>query len=223
MNDQCIFLTSCSQVNTPQCASECIRYLEFTNLLKKSNLPRIYLRHTVLTPDPVDVKAFDYLHKLKKDILNYVGNGYNLFIHSSNPGNGKTTWACHLMLAYFNKVWAGNGFRQRGLFVHTPTLLAVLKENIRTNALDLEALRKNLLEVDLVVWDELVVKDLTDYEAGYLLTFIEARNTQAKANIFTANGSQEHLGRLLGERLYSRVYNTSDVVEFKGQDKRTND
>ena len=59
--------------------------------------------------------------------MNFVKNGENLYIFSKNFENGKAIWAIKLMQNYFNQIWAGNGFTQRGLFIHVPSFLTKFK------------------------------------------------------------------------------------------------
>ena len=41
-----------------------------------------------------------------------------------------------------------------------------------------------------------------------------------RANIFTGNLGEERLKDFVGGRLASRIWNTSDVIEFVGEDRR---
>ena len=77
-----------------------------------------------------------------------------------------------------------------------------------------------MLNADLVVWDEVALKTLTPFEMENLLSLINNRIELGKANIYTSNISPEGLLELVGDRLYSRIINRSEVWEFREGDKR---
>ena len=79
------------------------------------------------------------------------------------------------MQSYFNKIWAGNGFTQRGLFIHVPSFLTRFKEVINKKDEEFEDMKKQLLEVDLVIWDDIAAGKLSDYDHTNLLTYIDQR------------------------------------------------
>ena len=55
---------------------------------------------------------------------------------------------------------------------------------------------------------------------SYLLSIIDDRINNKKSNIYTSNLNKDELHKLLGDRVYSRVYNYSECIEFLGKDKR---
>ena len=141
-----------------------------------------------------------------------------MYIFSEKTGNGKTSWAIKLLLKYFDSIWAGNGFRVRGYFQHVPSLFTTLKDFSKSH----EALRKTLATVDLVIWDDIASTKLSDYDAQQLLIIIDQRVSDGLANIYTGNlTSQEALTKAVGQRLASRIWNMSTLVEFKGKDRRS--
>lgn len=165
-----------------------------------------------------DLKAFNLLADIKDDIMNFVANGESLYIYSEYTGNGKTSWAIKLLLKYFDSIWAGNGFRVRGYFQHVPTLFNTLKDFSKSH----EVLKSTLETVDLVIWDDIASTKLSDYDAQQLLIIIDTRAAEGLSNIYTGNiTSHESLRRAVGDRLASRIWNTSTLVEFKGKDRRT--
>lgn len=166
----------------------------------------------------VDIDKYYQLSAIKDDIVSFVNNGENLFICSKYTGNGKTSWALKLLLKYFDEIWAGNGFRVRGLFVNVPTLLLQLKNF--NNPIS-EEYKKQLMNADLVVWDEIASTSISNYDYGNLLMFLDHRIFSEKSNIFTSNATtQEDLEKSIGAKLTSRIWNCSEVIEFKGKDRR---
>lgn len=185
--------------------------------MDNSGIPLNKQRPQTLIAD-VDLEAYSVLADIKSDIVNFVENGENLFICSKYTGNGKTSWALKLLLKYFDEIWAGNGFRVRGLFVNVPTLLLQLKNFSHPIS---EEYKRNLMEADLIVWDELASTSISNYDYGNLLMFIDSRVFNEKANIFTSNAvTSEELAKSIGSKLTSRIWNTSQIVEFKGKDRR---
>lgn len=208
-----------SKVCSNECSDGCIRYLEMSGLLEKSGLPYSRWFPASLSPDDCDYDAFCTLADIKDDMQSFVKNGHNLYIYSSETGNGKTTWAIKLMLKYFNDIWAGNGFRCRGLFIHVPTFLTKLK-NFNMVDDEFERMRKELPNADLVIWDDIASTDLSSFDHSQLLTYIDCRTLSQKSNIFTGNLSNPAITKALGIRLASRVWNNSEKVKLEGQDKR---
>lgn len=218
--DRCWYLEVCDKYNTDDCNAACIRYMEMDYLMQNSGIPKNRQYSTSLTPAQVDYDAFLFLKDIKDDIVNFVANGESVYIYSKNFGNGKTTWAIKLMQKYFDEVWAGNGFRCRGIFIHVPTLLTKIKEGISKKDVEFDLLRSRLIEVDLVIWDDIASTKLSDFDHINLLTYIDQRNLHGLANIYTGNLTQDELQEALGNRLASRVWNDSTAVRFLGADMR---
>ena len=198
-----------------QCVN-CIRYSEMKYLMENSGLP-IKKQHPIQLDGSRDPKAFKSLADIKEDIINFVNNGESLYIFSEYTGNGKTSWSIKLLLKYFDSIWAGNGFRVRGYFQHVPTLFNTLKDFSKSH----EALKNTLETADLVVWDDIASTKISDYDQQQLLTLIDARVSDGLSNIYTGNiTSHEALTKAVGDRLASRIWNLSTLVEFKGKDRR---
>lgn len=211
-NEDCWYKEVC----TYNSCVNCIRYSEMKYLIDHSNIPK-NRQHPQELEAGVDYRAFVKLNDIKLDADAFVDNGDNLYICSTETGNGKTSWAIKILLKYFDKIWAGNGFRQRGLFIHVPTFLTKLKDF--TNPL-ITVYREMISNVDLVVWDDIASTKLSDYDIQQLLIFIDGRLSEGQANIYTGNVTKkEELAHILGERLASRIY-SGITIEFKGKDRR---
>ena len=212
-NENCWYKDVCQN----ECLNTCIRYLEMKYLIEQSHIPKSK-QYPVILQAGVDYNAFCDLANIKDDIVAFVKEGCNLYITSNCTGNGKTTWAIKLMLKYFDEIWAGNGLRVRGIFVHVPTLLNQLKNFNQPLS---EEYKQNLLECDLVVWDDIASTDMSAYDHSQLLSYVDQRIFNEKANIFTGNLSEfDTLAKAVGEKLASRIYRTGTVIEFKGKDRR---
>lgn len=218
--NKCWYTSACGKYGSPECNASCIRYMEMDFLMQNSGIPRNKQYSVLLTPSKKDVQAFVTLKEIKDDIIAFVENGESVYIYSHNFGNGKTTWAIKLMQKYFDSVWAGNGFRCRGIFIHVPTFLTKIKEGISRKDEDFETLKSRLMTVDLVIWDDIAATKLGDFDHANLLTYIDQRKLNQLSNIYTGNLQQDELQEALGNRLASRVWNDSTPVKFVGADRR---
>lgn len=218
--EKCWYKKTCSKFGTDECNPNCIRYMEMDYLIETSNIPKANQFKNTLIAEKIDLENFKFLTEIKNDVINFVENGENLYIFSQNLGNGKTTWAIKIMLSYFNKIWAGNGFVQRGLFIHTPSFLTKFKEVMNKKDEEFEDMKKQLLEVDLVIWDDIAAGKLSDFDHTNLLTYIDQRKLNGKSNIYTGNLNDAELSVAVGNRLKSRIWNDSSTVELFGKDRR---
>lgn len=216
--EECWYLGVCPKA-PDGCSNTCLRYIEMLNLVQQSNIPPSKWIPLKLRPGK-DRLAFIRLQEIKDDIENWTKSGGSLYIYSEAFGNGKTSWAIKLMLAYFNEVWAGNGFRRRGVFVSVPEFTDRNREIINNRDEEFVKLREDILECDLVVWDDLTSIKLTDFNHAVLFNYIDARVLANKANIFTGNVDYEGMVKNLGGRLASRVWNASELIQFVDPDKR---
>ena len=98
--------------------------------------------------------------------------------------------------------------------------MIALKNSITQQDDYITHIKENIQTADLVVWDDIAIKTATTYEMENLLSIIDYRLNSGKSNIYTSNLFGKELSESLGDRLYSRIINLSEVVEFVGQDKR---
>ena len=188
--------------------------------MENSGIPKAKQKPIDLYPNDIDYDEFVRLSQIKQHIDEFVKDGKNLYITSATTGNGKTSWAIKLLLKYFDKVWAGNGFKVRGYFVHVPTLLLNLKDFDNPNT-DIHRIKKILLETDVVIWDDIASTEISKYDYSQLLMLIDNRTLENKSNIYTGNiNSLDKLRKVLGDKLSSRIWSLSEVIEFKGKDRR---
>lgn len=211
-NKDCIYHKVCKL----KCASDCVRYLQMKRLLELSNIPS-QKQFISLIPVEVDKEAFNKLNTFSKNIKQFVEDGNNLYLCSEQCGNGKSSWAVRLMMSYFDKVWHNSYDVTRGMYVHVPTFLIDLKR-----FKELPEYIDRILEADLVIWDDIgFSSSLTQFEHEQLIHFIDYRMSQRKSNIYTSNIVDENtLSSVVGQRLSSRVFNESIVLEFKAKDFR---
>jgi len=218
--EECWYKDHCTKF-PEECKFGCTRHLEMHYLMSHSNLPKVKQYPVPLKPSKEDMSAFKKLLKIKNDIKEWVKSGGSLYICSESFGNGKTTWAIKLLLKYFDEIWAGNGFKTKGIFIHVPTLLTQIKSNISNRNKDFEIMLEQLSTADLVVWDDIAATKLSDYDHTNLLTLVDQRLLSCLANIYTGNlVTEEAINNALGKRLSSRIYSFENTIEFTGSDRR---
>lgn len=214
--------SDCWYINT--CEDDCDRcniYVQMKYQFDNSGLPKAQYQPITLSifeDNKVDKPAFKRLSNIRKNIVDFVDNHNNLYICSKNVGNGKTSWAIKMLQTYFHYTAEGNYENLKGMFVSTTDLLLKLKDF--NNPLS-KKYKDNLESVDLVIWDDIAVNGISQYDFTQLYNIINNRLLAKKSNIFTSNQTTlEGLTKIIGSRLASRIYNTSEIIEFKGGDLR---
>lgn len=222
--DKCWYKSVCGeQLQRCPYNAFCIRHYKMSALTHSATLegkecypPKLYL-----DKDGTDKGAFDELRSIQQNVTNFVSNGDNLLIYGTTSGCGKTSWARKILLSYFDTIWQSADISEcRGLFVSLPRLMSAMKDNIKKPNEYFQYIDSTILDADLVVWDELNYKDMSEYEHSYLLNIIDRRLSMGKSNIYTGNFRLDILEQKLGTRLASRIVGSSKVIELKGKDKR---
>lgn len=77
-----------------------------------------------------------------------------------------------------------------------------------------------MLDCDVIIWDDIGTKTITSFESENLLSIIDTRINAGKSNFYTSNISGQELRESLGDRLYSRIVDLSENIEFKEADMR---
>ena len=191
--------------------------------INNSNIPKRYQNENRLSPSTVDEVTFRELNQIKLNINQFVTDGNNLLIYSSHTGNGKTSWATKILLEYINKngkVMFSNTCP--GLFINVSNFLNKKKLAISDSSLlnEVHTTEQKILNANLVIFDDLGVKDISPYEMNSLYYWIDERTSNLKSNIYTSNLNPRQLETILDPRIYSRVINYSIIKEIKGGDNR---
>ena len=200
----------------------CLRKFKMDTLYSKALMTESQKQHITLRVDEdnTDLEQFKQLAAIEQNILTFVNEGKNLYLHSANCGNGKSSWSLRLVEAYFNKIWARTDLKCRALFISVPRFLLALKDNITAKSDYIDYIKENVLEADLVIWDDIAAKMGSEFELNHLLNIIDNRISLGKSNIYTSNLNRQQLYNALGKRLTSRIANMSLDIELFGADKR---
>lgn len=214
-NSNCWYLQVCQD----DCFM-CRTYLEMKWQMDNSGLPVKLQKPIELfinEDNKCDRVAFRRLSSIRKDIVKFVDEGSNLYI-CGRSGNGKTSWAIKLLQSYLHHRAPGNYERLQGMFVSVSDLLLKLKD---FNNPVSKQYKDNLEDAPLVVWDDICVTNISKYDYSQIYTFINNRMLAGKSNIFTTNVTDKTiLEEVFGERLVSRIYDSSEIIELKGADMR---
>lgn len=216
--ENCFLYDNC---NHKDCGGFCLRRYKLEYLFKASNLTVSQRKHISLRidSDGTDLAAFRQLAQIEQNIEDFVEAGHNLYIHSSNCGNGKTSWAVRMIQRYLDMIWPDSDLRCRALFINMPDFLQDIKDNMFDKEY-INELKRNIREADLVVWDDIATKIATGYEIDSITGLLDRRIRDNKTNIYTSNLNDSEIAKALGERLASRICNESINIELHGADKR---
>ena len=132
----------------------------------------------------------------------------------------RATWAIKLMSKYFSNIWPHNGTKCRGLFINIDDFLMQKRSQINHPNERFTEMEKLIPTVDLVIWDDIGVTKLKEYDHQILFPLINSRISNNKANIFTSNVIDEELYNNIGGRLGNRILDTSTIVEFNNPPQR---
>lgn len=218
----CKFDLNCRLKNSDYCTESCERFIKLNYLFEQSLIPDnlILPKSLYIDDDGSDRDAFTYLKSIQNNIEVLINNGLNIYLYSQIPGNGKTSWSVRLLKAYIYSIWHKCDMRTKVLFINVPRYLLELKSNIEEKSEYITHIKHNVLDCELVVWDDIATKSATEFEHEHLLSMIDFRLSNKKSNIFTSNVTPNDLHNLLGSRLASRVINESRIIQFIGKDKR---
>ena len=108
----------------------------------------------------------------------------------------------------------------KALFIDVPTFLLAAKSNITSPNEYFNHVMSNVMDADLVIFDDIGTKNSTVFEHEHLFSIINNRLSANKTNIYTSNLTDSELQQALGARLASRICNTSINIWFEGGDKR---
>lgn len=217
-NKKCPFINSCNHID---CDKHCMKNFKTNYYFNQAMIPENKrIKFPLRVDNTQDEEIFRQLTIIESNICDYVEKGSNIYLWSKQAGVGKTSWAYRFAIQYINKVWSYKDIRPIVLFISIPKFLLDLKSNISQKSSYIEHIFDNVLNADMVIWDDIGSKLGTEFEVSHLLSLIDNRVNNSKLNIYTSNLSGEELHEALGDRLYSRIFNYSIVYEIKGKDKR---
>lgn len=216
----CFLYDKCNHIDCD--STFCMRRYKLEYLFAQALVPNAKRTKMPLCPDSdgTDYNEFVKLSSIENDITQFVNSGDNLYIYSSQAGNGKSSWAYRMIGAYLYKNWSRLSLNCHALFVPIATFLQAMKDNINTPNEYFLHIQKNIINADLVVFDDVAIKQYTAYELDSLFSIIDTRLANNKTCIFTSNLDKQGLITCVGPRLASRMYESSIAIKLNGADKR---
>ena len=188
-----------------------------------SQIPERYLQNIKLQPATVDLETFEALNNIRNNVVEFVKSGKSILICSNKVGNGKSSWGTKILKQYIKEkssVKVKNNCP--ALFINVTNFLNKKKIYISNYRLqhEVQLTEQNILESPLVMFDDIGVKNISDFDLGALYYWIDDRTSRLKSCIYTSNLLPNQLKTVLDERLYSRIVNYSDIYEIKDGDSR---
>ena len=199
-------------------------------ILENSYLPKYQWVEDSLRPLD-DAVAFKRLAEIRKNLNDFItGNlndaGYNnLLLCSKNLGNGKTAWAVKLMLTYVemqkgklnhideNKVTVDR-YDYCAFCQSVPFLIETKQFNNKNNY----EMYNRLCKTNLAVIDDLGAVPMSQYDYTIIYAIFEKRLFAGLPTIITTNfADRKSAEKELGPRLVDRIWNNSEVIEFKNK------
>lgn len=211
-----------------------------------NNVPKLYRNLTVKDLERLNLSEEN--PKIYQSLLRYIENigkrvdeeNIGLFFYSKASGTGKTTSAVIVMNeyliyrveSYLKSIQERNpeDVEQEKLdqspvfFVSASEFQNVYNEQFR--GVDSGAseryysLKKRMKRVDLLVIDDIAVRDVTDAFMNELFEVIDYRNSEMKSVVITSNATLDELEYKIGQRIVSRIKGMCVPVGLAGTDKR---
>jgi len=212
---------------------EKVKNLDVTEqfILENSYLPKYQWVEDCLKPldDTVAYKRLAEIRENFNDFItgNFNDNGYNnLLLCSKNLGNGKTAWAVKLMLTYvelqkgrLNKIEESKVTIDRYDYCvfcqSVPFLIKTKQFNSNTNNYEMY---NRLRKTNLAIIDDLGAVPMSQYDYTIIYAILEERLFAGKPTIITTNfADTQSAEKELGPRLVDRIWNNSEIIEFKNK------
>lgn len=217
-----------NEESIPQCHLDCNIYAQCKRAFELAGLPNnCWHPPANIKVYAEDVNAMATTQHIRRNIYSFVKNGQNLWMYSTVSGNGKTYRATTLACTYIlNNVLKENYFDNMVRYVYFPKYIADFEimekysfENERRNRFfeNLESLYTS----DLVIWDDFGYGSDSRIETTILRAIINDRVNNGKSNIFISNKSLQEISPLIGRTMYTRIVDSSLLVEFRGLDLRS--
>jgi len=195
-------------------------------ILENSYLPKYQWIEDSLKPLD-DKQAFKRLSEIRADINGFLSSSLNnLVLCSDNLGNGKTSWAVKLMLTYVeSKKGKLNNIEETlvtvdnydyCVFCQSVPFLVEMKQ-FGSNK-DSQIMYHRLCKTRLAIIDDLGAVPMSQYDYNIIYAILEKRLFAGLPTIITTNLPEVGLAKQeLGPRLADRIWNNSEIIEFKNK------
>lgn len=180
-------------------------------LLENNNFSKF--REDYYTEDEMEC-YYKILEHSVKYVEDFKSSFKNLLFYG-DVGSGKTFFSCCIAKALMD----------RGIpIIHITTqslqekMFAQMREPEK--ALDIQEYLEYLENIDLLILDDFGAEHMTKYWYSKLLNIINIRMIKRLPIIYTTNLSLNDILEKYGDRIFSRLYADTDIIEFVAKDIR---
>lgn len=186
-------------------------------------------------------ETYEAVVSICENIEVFIDGGVGLYLYSTpnklNPkgtGTGKTTSACTIGNTYLAHRIQQHIKGIREIKGATPVLFVKMsqlqnkynsqfrgtKEMQEQSSKEFYKLKKTMIETDLLIVDDIGLRGSTEAFTNEFYEVIDDRATDEKACIFTSNIPLDEIGGVLSEQIESRIYGSTEQLDFRGRDYR---
>lgn len=199
-------------------------------LIKNTLLSDYMLRtDAVLYPEDCDEDKYRRLNEIKDTIYDRTFEDNpkkNLLICSKKTGNGKTSWAIKILKEYClqdskHEYHPYESEYHKAIFIPTNKYVLASKEYNEHRG-EYFKMKDAIASASLIVFDDIGSAEYSRSEYTALLSAVEDCIFENKMCIFTSNFTKDDRITMdrLGMRLTTRIFDTSEKIELKGQGMR---
>ena len=214
------------------CNQQCGASIAVQARYEAANIPTEY-QGLYMDDNPVresQSKVYEALDKYVESFHKSDVRIKNVFLFSKNSGTGKSHTAIALLNEFIRRrflMFAKEGRQIPETIGYFLDVTAWQNEyNMAAMSGDQDGMAKisadikRLSEIELVVFDDLAVRSVSEALAGYVHTIINARNVAGLPTIFTSNVPMEDVSQVFDRRTYDRVRDMTVQLHFGGESKR---
>jgi len=244
---RCMLAQTCKLAGSTACVNTCGSFIAMHGLTGAggragaAGLPAEYrlitLENTPVRESQPKIYALldDYVATFERQFDEGEERMKSLYLHSTEPGTGKTTTASALLNAWLVAHYIGSLKRGKQPLQQPSYFLDVnawqelytgftrpnipqdiAEQNSRPYYRQLELAKRT----PFVVLDDIGVRGATDGFRGDLHTIINYRCANGLPTVYTSNLALEEMARVFDARLYDRMRDQCGVLAFGGQSKR---
>lgn len=213
-SDFCVIFESCKLAGKPECTEYCWKKIQIRYQLNVSGMPADYMFDTRMKKAKSDkdfkqfVELASWVNDRTKLYWRIKQKSEGMFLYSKSKGNGKTSWACKIMLNYLRGLPNTMESFEKPLvqFVSVPSLFDTLRSGMDNPTPELRQLEEIIKTCDLVIFDDIGAESPSKWVKEKLYIYINERSANGRATIFTSNLTIEELEDTLGDRITDRIW-----------------